>query len=380
MGRLASEERTMGGSAPRATARRPPREPDRAPASRAAGLAAWLRGTVGRKGLRTYRVRLLVQGGFALASLLLGVQFARFLAAIEAGRATGPGRPPGVEAYLPISGLMGLVDWVNQGRLNDIHPAATVLFLIFVGIALVFRKAFCSWICPVGFLSEALARLGRRLLGRNLRPWRVVDVPLRGLRYLLLGFFLWAIFLSLDAAGLRDFIESPYNRVSDIKMWRFFAHLSLAGGAVLGVLALGSVLVHGFWCRYLCPYGALLGLVSFFSPSNVRRDPAACTDCGRCDEVCMARLPVSRSERVTSPECTGCLDCLASCPHRQVLTVGTRRRRAGVLAFAAGILLLFAAGYVAARAAGAWQNGIGHEEYVRRVVEIDEPVYSHPGR
>jgi polyferredoxin len=201
----------------------------------------WLNGRIGRKGEKTYRLRLLC--------VLLGIQLARFMSAAQAGRLPLPHRPPGVEGFLPISGLMGLVDCVRQGTLNTIHPAATMLVLIGLALAILLRKSFCSWICPVGFLSESLARLGRWMFGRNFRMWKGLDVPLRGLKYLLLAFFLWAIF-GMTAASLRDFIDSPYNRLADVKTGLFFVELGSFGAWVLFVLAALSLFYKGFWCRY----------------------------------------------------------------------------------------------------------------------------------
>ncbi len=342
------------------------------------GARAWLSGAAGRRGRRVFLVRLLVQSFFALLCVALGWQFARFVGAARAGAAALPLRPPGVEGFLPISGLMGVVDWLYTGALNRIHPAATVLLLVFIAAAFLLRKSFCSWICPVGFVSEALARLGRRLLRRNLRPPRWLDVPLRGLKFGLLAFFLWAI-LGMGRAALHAFVESPYNRLADVKMLLFFAPPGRITIAVLGALFAASVLVQGAWCRYLCPYGALLGFFSWLSPVKVRRLEATCTDCGICDRVCMARLPVSKSVRVASHECTGCLDCVASCPVPRTLTVGTRRRRLGALEFAALVMLLFGLGYGAARASGWWRNDISPAEYRERIQQVDSPLYSHPG-
>lgn len=319
-----------------------------------------------------------VQVGFVLLCILLGAQFGRFLAAAREGALPLPARPPGVEGFLPISGLMGLVDWAYGGTLNAIHPAATVLLLLFLAISLLLRKAFCSWICPVGFLSESLARLGQRFFGRNFRPHRFVDIPLRSLKYLLLGFFVWAIW-QMSPAALRAFIESPYNRVSDVKMYLFFARIGTTAAVVLVALAAASVFVQGAWCRYLCPYGALLGLFSRFSPARIRRNDDACVDCGLCDRVCMARLPVSRVEEVRSVECTGCLDCVAVCPVGPALTAGVRRRKIGPIAFGVAVVLLFLAGYGAARWSGKWGNEIPDREYIERIQKIDDPAYQHPG-
>lgn len=344
----------------------------------AGGWKAWLAGRVGRKAERIYRVRILVQSGFALVCVLLGVQFARFVSAAQEGRLPLPSRPAGVEGFLPISGLMGLVDWFRQGTLNTVHPAAAMLVLVALAMSILLRKAFCSWICPVGFLSEALARLGRRMFGRNFRIWRFLDVPLRGLKYLLLAFFLWAIF-GMSQAGLRAFIDSPYNRLADVKMGLFFTELTAFGAWVLFVLAVGSLFVKGFWCRYLCPYGALLGLISWLSPARIQRNPQTCIDCGLCDKVCMARLPVSKKINVLSPECIGCLDCVAVCPIKDCLGLQMARKRLSPLAYGSAVLLLFFAAYFGARAFGVWNNGIGDAEYVQRIHEDRTAPYGHPG-
>ena len=349
----------------------------RAPGFVAAPLR-WLAGRTGRRTHRSFRARILVQTGFALTCALIGVQFARFVRAAQQGAVPLPTRPPGVEGFLPISGLMGLVDWIHQGALNRVHPAATMLLLTVLALAVLLRKSFCAWICPVGFVSDLLAAVGRKLFHRNFRPWRWLDVPLRALKYLLMGFFLYSI-LTMGQVGLRFFLDSPYNRVADVKMGLFFARIGIAGATVLAVLAVGSVFVQGLWCRYLCPYGALLGLFSWMSPVRVKRNPTSCIDCKLCDKACMARLPVSTSSAVLNVECTGCLDCVAVCPVKDALALQAGPRRIGVLTYAAAIVLLFVAGYTSARVAGLWRNGISDPEYVQRVQNIDTGNYGHPG-
>lgn len=339
------------------------------------------RGFVVKTGkVKTSIWRLIVQIGYALVSIGLGVQFARF---VEAAKTTTVGplpvRPPGVEGYLPISGLMGALDWIYQGTLNTIHPAATVLFLIFVAVSLICRKSFCGWICPVGLLSESLARLGHKLFRRNRRLPRWLDIPLRGLKYLILGFFIWAIF-SMSAQELRTFIDSPYNRVSDVKMLEFFIHLSRLGIIVIGALALLSIVVHSFWCRYLCPYGALLGLFSWMSPVKVRRDSGVCIDCTICDRICPARLPVSRKDAVSSVECIGCVDCVTSCPVPGALRFGTRRWTLDSLRVGVLVVAFFVAGMLVARATGHWYSGQTDEDVRYHISRMSGPEYGHPGR
>ncbi|GMV05627.1 MAG: hypothetical protein AMXMBFR53_19040 [Gemmatimonadota bacterium] len=377
MKRLPTVE-TAPAPAPAPGPQRPRRSARRVAEPEGPAVLAWLGGRTGRKAHRTFRVRLVVQGAFALTCALLGIQFARWYQAAQAGATPLPTRPAGAEAFLPISGLMGLLDWFYQGTLNAIHPAATVLVLVALAMALLLRKSFCSWVCPVGFLSDLLARFGRWSFGRTFRPWKWVDVPLRSLKYVLMGFFVLAI-LAMSREALAAFLASPYNRVADVKMGLFFADMSRVGIIVMGSLAVGSVFIQGFWCRYLCPYGALLGLFSWASPTRVTRDATACISCSLCDKACPSRLPVSSRSAVRSVECTGCLDCVAACPVKGALEVRVGPRPIRPLAYATAIVGLFLAGYVGARATGTWENAISDAEYVDRIQNIHSGEYGHPG-
>ncbi len=341
----------------------------------------WDRRTVSfRQGIRrTSAWRIGVQAFFTGLSLLMGWQFYRFIHAAQ--NTVGgplPARPSGVEGYLPISGLMGAVDWIHQGRLNGIHPAATILFLLFIGLAVALRKSFCGWICPVGGISESLARFGRRLFGRNFLLPKWIDIPLRSLKYVLLGFFLFAIF-SMSAGELHAFITSSYNKVSDVKMLYFFLDLSTVGLSVIGVLVLLSVLVEGFWCRYLCPYGALMGLVAWLSPAKVRRDAAVCTDCGICDKVCPARLPVMSRAAITNVECIGCTDCVSSCPVPGALRFGTKKRSYKPAWIALAIVAALVIATSAAKLGGVWKSQLNDREVRYHLARMDGPGYGHPG-
>jgi ferredoxin len=225
-----------------------------------------------------------------------------------------------------------------------------------------------------------LADVSRRLFRRKLGLPRVLDLPLRSLKYLLLAFFVYAVFFQMGPVAVADFLDSPYNRVADVKMLHFFERLSpFALKVLLGLVAF-SVVVPYAWCRYLCPYGALLGALSLVSPLKVTRHAASCIDCNLCTKACPSRLPVARLARVSSDECFGCLSCVAACPVPRALRVETPapwRRAVRPVVFAALVVGVFASGVLLARATGHWRNAITNDEYEQRIRTIDSPAYAH---
>ncbi|MFH1516719.1 MAG: 4Fe-4S binding protein [Pseudomonadota bacterium] len=213
-------------------------------------------------------VRPAAQIGFLIFSLLIGWQFHRFVLWLSDPTTPVPERPASVEAWLPISSLMSLTHLFRTGQASQVRPAGLVLFCLVLVLSFVVGRSFCSWVCPIGTLGEWAHKLGKKLLGRNLLLPRWVDIPLRGLKYLLMGFFVYAV-LRMPVEGLRMFLEGPYNRIADVKMYLLFAEMTRLTVIVLAILLALSVLVKNFWCRYLCPYGALLGLFSWLAPIGV---------------------------------------------------------------------------------------------------------------
>jgi hypothetical protein len=140
-----------------------------------------------------------VQILFSLVVIFIGVKFYPFVSCIEKGVIPDFERPAGVEAFLPIGALVGLKHLLYTGTINRIHPSGLVLFLMIIFTAVFAKKGFCSWICPIGTLSEYLYR-GRRLLFQ--KPFK----------------------MPMD--GTEQLIQSPYNRFADIHMLKFFTRMS----------------------------------------------------------------------------------------------------------------------------------------------------------
>ena len=109
------------------------------------------------------RIRRLVQWLFVALNGWLGVQFVLWVRYFEhGGEGLNVTRPAGAEGWLPIAGLMNTKYLLLTGHVPAIHPAAMVLFIAFMLMSLLLKKAFCSWLCPVGTLSEHLWKLGGR--------------------------------------------------------------------------------------------------------------------------------------------------------------------------------------------------------------------------
>jgi polyferredoxin len=242
------------------------------------------------------------------------------------------------------------------------------------------KKAFCSWLCPVGTLSESLWMLGEKLFGRNLRISKWLDYPLRSLKYLLLFFFVQAI-AQMDVPALKAFIDSPYNKMADVKMYLFFANISSFALWTIVLLVLLSVVVKNFWCRYLCPYGALLGAISVLSPFKITRQKRSCIDCELCTRACPSSIPVHRVTRVWSDECTACFKCVEACPVKNTLDVRAMSNSRPIPGWVFGSLVagVFVAVTGLAMLAGVWHNSIGQEEYQRRFKELNTQAYEHFG-
>jgi len=326
---------------------------------------------------RSQKLRRIFQALFLALNVWIGAQFYLFVRYYETGsQGVAPSRPPGVEGWLPIASLMNLKVLLATGALPRVHPAGVFLLTAFLAMSWVARKSFCSWLCPVGTVSEYLWKFGRRLLKRSFRLPRWLDIGLRGIKYLLLGLFLFAV-VSMPVEGIRQFLGGPYGLLDDVKMLNFFRTLTAAGGIVIAILVVASVFIENFWCRYLCPYGAFLGLAGLASPLRIRRDSSLCIDCDKCTKSCPSQLPVAQLITIQSAECTSCMQCVAVCPAAGALAMsapGRRRMPGWVVAATVAVLFLGAYGY--AQWGGHWHTNLPDQVYRELIPRANE--FEHP--
>lgn len=320
-----------------------------------------------------------VQYAFLAFYLYVGLRFYAYTQWAMGASSDFVPKPASVEAFLPISSLLAAKRLLLTGEYDFVHPAGLTILLLAVVSSLLFRKGFCGYLCPVGTLSMLLDRLGKRLgLSRRMPGWLSLLLSLP--KYLLLLFFANLLLINMDLASIEGFLRTPYNMVADTKMLLFFLNPTPTLLVIMGVLLLGGMLFPAFWCRGFCPYGALLGLFSLFSPLAVRRKADRCTGCRRCSRACPSRIPVHEKSRVSNPECLGCTECMGACPEQGCLdlhfgyTAGAR-----VLSFrsaAVGTLLLLCLFYFWAVSSGNWTSRIPQgmiRQYHNNILQMEHP-------
>lgn len=313
-------------------------------------------------------LRITIQWLYLFFIFYLGFRFYLFVAHFRSGGISlAVQRPEGVEAFLPIAALLGIKDWFVSGSLNQVHPAAVVILISIVLVSLLLRRSFCSWICPLGTIEELLWKKGFSIFKRNIRLPKWLDNILRIPKYLLLFLFIYFIFIKMPPEQVSSFIASDYNKIADARMLDFF--LTLSGFPLIFIIVtlLLSLPIRNPFCRFLCPYGALLGLCAIFSPAKVTRDRETCVSCGVCSQLCPAYIPVMEKVRVHSPECVGCWRCISHCRAEGALAMKLPGRKIAIpgMIFALLVLLIFYGGTIVGKVSGHWQSAVTSEEYGR---------------
>lgn len=299
------------------------------------------------------------------------------------------------EAYCPMGGLQALATYLAKGSL----PCSMSSLQVMMGIALVaaivlFSKLFCAFICPVGTVQDLLSKLRNslRIKGIKVRNGSVTDKILRIVKYALL---FWIFYMTVNASELFCKNLDPYYAIAtgfkgEITLWMSITSIS--------IIVLGSFLVDMFWCRYLCPLGAISNSLKFWvwigvlfgiyyvagvvgadipwavllggfcilgylleifhaKPKmqvlHIMKDEAACNGCGLCMKKCPYHINIRecRNGRVDSVDCTLCGDCTAVCSTGALKVGVARKAKGGIWKVVPAILT------VALIAFGMWAGG-----------------------
>lgn len=225
---------------------------------------------------------------------------------------------PNAHAYCPFGGLESLYKLIlSGGYIQKIMPATIALLIITVLLVILLNRAFCGWICPLGTLQSLFDRLARFLKIKKIRVPQTVEKYLQYVKYVglvVILYFTWRIGDLVYAA------YDPWAAYAHIGAgWEEFSADFLIGGIFLLAALIGSLWLPNNFCRYFCPMGAFLGILSKFSPTRIHRNTQSCINCKKCDRVCPAQIAIATEPKVKSMECLSCGECVAVCPVNNTL-------------------------------------------------------------
>jgi len=234
-------------------------------------------------------------------------------------------------------------------------PAMMLWSLVTVALTVLFGRFFCSWVCPMGTLNHVLSHNGRKAT-ENVRrnrydkrqSWKYVAVifflaaSALGLQIVgfldpfsvlirsfalavnpVFNFLVRALFyplLALDWPWLSALLEPVFTflRRYVLSFEQPYFYQALFIGLLFVAIAALNQLRRRFWCRYLCPLGALLGLLGRFSLLKLKVDKESCTNCMLCSRNCEGACEPHSTESWVRSECLPCWNCVESCPHGSI--------------------------------------------------------------
>lgn len=217
-----------------------------------------------------------------------------------------------LHAICPFGGVVSLYKFITVGTfVQKIHESSFVLMTIAFLLAVAFGPVICGWVCPFGTIQEWISKLGRKLFGRKFNTFIPVgiDRKLRYIRYIILAM---VIYKTATTAKLMFQDIDPYYA-----LFNFWADdVTLKAFAILAIILGASLFAERPWCKYACPYGALLGIFNRFRIFRIRRNPSTCIDCKSCDRACPMNIVVSTQGAIVDHQCISCMRCTSenACP------------------------------------------------------------------
>ena len=217
-----------------------------------------------------------------------------------------------LHALCPFGGVVTIYQYATMGTfVQKIHESAFVLMVIGFVLAILFGPVFCGWVCPLGTVQEWVSKWGKKLFKRrhnHFIPNRI-DHILRYARYIVLA---WVIYITAMSGKLIFADYDPY-----FALFNFWSgEVAWTALAILGLTLGLSLFVERPWCKYACPYGAVLGISNLFRVFQIRRVASTCKNDGACSIMCPMNIPVDDVKTVRDHQCISCLECTseAVCP------------------------------------------------------------------
>jgi polyferredoxin len=227
-----------------------------------------------------------------------------------------------LHALCPFGGVVTIYQYATTGTfVQHIHEAAFALMVIGFVLAILFGPVFCGWVCPLGTVQEWVSGLGKKFFKRRFNHFvpAKLDSLLRYTRYLVLA---WVLYMTATTGTLIFISFDPYNAL--FNLWS--SEVAVGGVIVLAVTLGLSLFVERPWCKYACPYGAVLGISNLFRVFSIRRSETTCKADGACSIMCPMNIAVDTKTTVRDHQCISCLECTseAICPVAKTVVFSNR--------------------------------------------------------
>jgi polyferredoxin len=266
---------------------------------------------------RSIWLRKVVQWGFFILVALIAVNHTL----AERGGGIPLIASASLHGICPFGGVVSLYQFASTGTfVQKIHQSSFVLMAIVFTLSVLFGPVFCGWVCPLGTVQELASYFGRKNFRRRFNHF-VPDKLDKVLRYLRYAVLAWVLYMTAVTGKLVFSDYDPY-----FALFNFWSgEVALFGLGVLTLTLILSIFVERPWCKYACPYGALLGLTNLFRVFSIRRKAATCKADGACSILCPMNIPVDRLLVVRDHQCISCLECTseAVCPVAHTVAFST---------------------------------------------------------
>jgi polyferredoxin len=227
-----------------------------------------------------------------------------------------------LHAVCPFGGVETLYTFVVSGLyVKKIHSAALALAGIVMLLSIFFGPVFCGWVCPMGTVQEWVGKVGKKLFRRRYNHFVPARLD-RYLRYLRYGVLLWVLYVTATSGVLVFEAYDPYYAL--FNFWT--TEVAWTALFILALVLLGSIFVERPWCKYACPYGAVLGITNLFRVFSIKRSTTTCKADGACSIMCPMNIQVDSKTTVRDHQCISCMECTseAVCPVAKTVLLTSR--------------------------------------------------------
>lgn len=208
---------------------------------------------------------------------------------------------------------------IIQGSFSFVDLASQVLILFTVMIVTILMgRFFCGFLCSFGAMGDFLWFLSKKTIKPQFRLGEKQDAALKLVKY---GILIFLVSVRTFNLITFDSTVSPwtiFGMYASIGNWPSFQYLLSVGGLLLLLIMIGSLFIERFFCKYLCPLGAIFVIVSRLRIFRIRKNRQGCGSCRICTNKCSMAIPLYKYDRIDSGECINCFECVDNCPRSNV--------------------------------------------------------------